>query len=71
MQSLNESLTVVGLVSGKSVVTAFINVSDAFKDATSAFGKDRETRNKTFIDFVKAVTALQLAVRKELKIPAE
>ena len=71
MQSLNESLTVVALVSGKSVITAFINVSDAFTDATSAFGKDRQSRNQTFLDFVRAVTALQLAVRKELKIPAE
>src|ERR1700676_1567457 len=71
MQSLNESLTVIALVSGKSVITAFINVSDAFTGPTSAFGKDLQSRNQTFLDFVRAVTALQLAVRKELKIPAE
>jgi hypothetical protein len=71
MQSLSESLTVVALVSGKSVVTAFASVNDAFTDATSAFGKDRESRNKAFANFARAVTALQLAVRKELKIPAE
>ena len=67
---LTESLTLISLVSGLTVVDAFIAVNNAFGEVTEHFGSGT-MRTEKYRAFSRAVGLLQRAIRKELRIPNE